>query len=363
MNNNILTKIQNYHDIDEHQKIIDLINQLNSDDLNYELTSLLARAYSNLGSFDKSISLLLSVREEGEYDDLWYSRLAHNNLLNEEFVIAKGLFLNALEINPKNQRVKELLSVCYYLIGKDLCDNNKCDEGLVELYNSLEHASCKVKIYLEIAEVFISLHQYEDALPCLKNVISVEPDNLLACINLAFVYYNCSKFNEALTFYEHAIELDSMVGYHYYNKGRCLFHLSRYEDAVDSYTSAIEIVPTVSDFYFEKGKALVLLNRNVESLICLEKAIEIDPTQISCYYLKSMAQYLLNRYEESLESLNTIIELDSNIFIVYVSKAEILIALEEYNKALECYDIAMSIDPYNETVADSREELLAIIED
>ena len=200
MDNNILTKIQKYHDIDEHQKIIDLIDQSNDNNLDYELTSLLARAYSNLGDFDKSISLLLSVKEDGKYDDIWYSRLAHNHLLKEEFIVAKDLFLNALKINPKNQRVKELLSACYYLIGKELCDNNKCDEGLVELHNSLEHASNKVRIYLEIADIFISLHQYDDAITCLKNVIDVEPDNLLACINLAFTYYNSSMFDEALLY-------------------------------------------------------------------------------------------------------------------------------------------------------------------
>lgn len=68
-------QIETLHDADQHQQIIDLILSLPEGERNYDLTSLLARAYVNLEdpkNWETALDLLLSVEEEGKTDAKWH---------------------------------------------------------------------------------------------------------------------------------------------------------------------------------------------------------------------------------------------------------------------------------------------------
>lgn len=80
----LMKNLENWHDNNEFQKIIDALEEIPPQERDYELTGLLARAYSNLGQigetepFEKSIQLLLSTKEEGRQDPNWFFRMAYS---------------------------------------------------------------------------------------------------------------------------------------------------------------------------------------------------------------------------------------------------------------------------------------------
>ena len=79
----LLSQIDEWHETDEHQKIIDAIEALPQEEWGYELTCLLALAYNNVSpepcewQLEKAVSLLESVREDGKDDARWHYRLGY----------------------------------------------------------------------------------------------------------------------------------------------------------------------------------------------------------------------------------------------------------------------------------------------
>ena len=77
MDEKLYQQIEAWHKADEHQQIIQRVLSIPREEWDYRLTCLLARAYVNTQepeNWDKALSLLLSVEEEGKTDPEWYFR-------------------------------------------------------------------------------------------------------------------------------------------------------------------------------------------------------------------------------------------------------------------------------------------------
>ena len=101
----LLEQINEWHDVDEHQKIINAIEALPREERDYELTCLLARAYNNISDpgdtrLEKAVSLLKSVEEEGKDDPLWNYRLGYALYFLERVEEALPYFRRAAELDP-----------------------------------------------------------------------------------------------------------------------------------------------------------------------------------------------------------------------------------------------------------------------
>ena len=82
----LVEKIRRWHEQDEHQLIIDLLERLPQSQMDYDLTCYLARAYNNLAQpwmnsyqqlLERAVSLLLSVEQQGQQDPVWHYRLGY----------------------------------------------------------------------------------------------------------------------------------------------------------------------------------------------------------------------------------------------------------------------------------------------
>ena len=72
-----IAHLQMLHEQSNHSQIVSLIEAIDGYDSDYQLLSLLARAYNNLEDHEKAISLLKPLEEQGKNDPLWYYRLGY----------------------------------------------------------------------------------------------------------------------------------------------------------------------------------------------------------------------------------------------------------------------------------------------
>lgn len=139
MDQNFYHQLQQWHEDDEFQKIIDAIEALPLGERNYELTCQLARAYNNLGTvgetepYERAVEELLSVREQGEEDPLWHFRLGYAYFYLDREAEALPEFERVLELEPDDGDAKLFLSWCRESLLKG--ENPSCDP---ELYTERE---------------------------------------------------------------------------------------------------------------------------------------------------------------------------------------------------------------------------------
>ena len=116
----LLSQINEWHEVNEHQKIIDAIEALPHDEWGYELTCLLARAYNNVSSepcdwqrhLGKAVSLLESVREDGKDDALWHFRLGYALYFLDREEEALPCFRRAAELDPNDSEALYFIGEC-----------------------------------------------------------------------------------------------------------------------------------------------------------------------------------------------------------------------------------------------------------
>ena len=100
----------------------------------------------------------------------------------------------------------------------------------------------------------------------------------------ALQYYNKGedffidkKFDDALTCYEKAIELEPSDAYYWTLKGLTLYDLEKYQDALVCCNKAIELDPSKARYWNTKSATLSSLEKDQDALVCCNKAIELDP--------------------------------------------------------------------------------------
>lgn len=91
MDETLRGQIDAWTEADEHDKVIDVLGRIQSEDRDFEEAGLLARAYNNLGEYEKALELLDSTGEEGTEDTNWNFRKRVCALLSGQ--IQRGLGL------------------------------------------------------------------------------------------------------------------------------------------------------------------------------------------------------------------------------------------------------------------------------
>ena len=133
----LLRQIDEWHEKNEHKRIINAIEFLPREEWGYELTCLLARAYINKNMFsddclEKAVSLLESVREEGKNDPLWNYRLGSALVFLCRIEEALPYFRRAAELKPDFTDALKFIEECEEAI-KDEEENRESERNEAEL--------------------------------------------------------------------------------------------------------------------------------------------------------------------------------------------------------------------------------------
>ncbi|MDR0767822.1 MAG: DUF4261 domain-containing protein [Methanosarcinales archaeon] len=136
----LLEQIDAWHGNDEQQTIIDEISKIPRNEHDYELTCLLARAYNNIGEHEKALELLLSVKEEGQYDLMWHFRIGYAYYYMDMLEQAEKAFERVLESDPGDNDAREFLKWIQEEIAEGAEIKPKQEENaLEEMIDRLSH--------------------------------------------------------------------------------------------------------------------------------------------------------------------------------------------------------------------------------
>lgn len=188
--------------------------------------------------------------------------------------------------------------------------------------------------------------RYEEAIKYYNYAIEFNSENDTAYNNIGWALIDLERYEEALPYIDKSIEIDPIdASAPYTNKGNALEALERYDEALECYDKAIEIDPEVSFAYYGKGITYLALSRYDEAIESFKKDIELVPNDISAYFFIADILFDQKKYDEAIKNYNKIIMINPDIKIAYLSRAEALFELKEYTKAISSYDKCIKLDP------------------
>ncbi|WP_405083131.1 SMI1/KNR4 family protein [Paenibacillus chitinolyticus] len=103
MKETLTNQLNEWHEEDEHRKIVDLLIAIPDEERDYEAVSLLARAYNNLGLYEEALCQLENIAEAGKEDSLWHYRAGFSLYHLKRYEEAAQAFRKSEELKPGDQ--------------------------------------------------------------------------------------------------------------------------------------------------------------------------------------------------------------------------------------------------------------------
>ncbi len=222
-----------------------------------------------------------------------------------------------------------------------------CDESsILTLVNTL---------YATIAfNKFISIDIISGILPVIPDGFSDDFKLKIYTLVIGITHDSLRRHQEAIGWYDKALEIDPNYVDALNNKGVALGNLGKYEEVITCNDKILKIDPNYVDALNNKGVALGNLGKYEEEIHCYDEVLAIDPNNINPLYNKGTALYNLGKYQEGIEWFDKALKVDPNNVTVLNGKGIALDDLGKYQEAIEWYDKALKVDPNNVTVLNGK---------
>ena len=107
-----MEQLEQWHVQGQYQKIVEAIEAIDPTERGYELTGQLARAYNNLGQYERALTLLLATKNEGQADPNWHFRVGYAYYYSNQRAKAAAYFAHVLDLQPDDADAREYLVLC-----------------------------------------------------------------------------------------------------------------------------------------------------------------------------------------------------------------------------------------------------------
>ena len=145
MKDDLIKFINEFEKEREYQKIITMIEALSDEDKNSKIKLTLAKAYSHMDEFDKTIEILESIKASESNTSIWNYCMGHSYYYLDNPSEAERYLLKALEINPEDKPSNFLLALLYHELG----DIEEPEEAIHYLNKSLNYFNVYSKLDAE----------------------------------------------------------------------------------------------------------------------------------------------------------------------------------------------------------------------
>ncbi len=118
--------------------------------------------------------------------------------------------------------------------------------------------------------------------------------------NRGFDYCQIGKYDQAISDFSKAIEMNPRLAPAYSNRGAAYLYKGQYDRAILDLSKAIEINPWLAHAYNNRGWAYVKKWQFDQAISDFSKTIEIDPRFVEAYFHRAVGYFLVEEYDKSL---------------------------------------------------------------
>jgi tetratricopeptide (TPR) repeat protein len=279
---------------------------------------------------------------------LWYTPTELQKrleLLSSDAALEREYLLQALQVKEKES--EDPREATYWKEYDAATDKNEPALALQAAKKLIAIDNC-AEYWLLQAGCLYDLENYDEALTSFEKAIQLNPSHAIAFICRGEALEKLGRLQEALVSYEKGIELDLANANFWYSKSFVSYNLKHYEEALASYNKAIELGLNNAQVWYARGLVLEELERYEDALASYDKAIELDLDSAYSWTRRAGTLSKLGCHDEALSSLDQALQLDPDspvIRITWRSRGTVLTQMKRYQEGLVSLEKAVEIDP------------------
>ena len=177
-----------------------------------------------------------------------------------------------------------------------------------ELFDKLSEASAeRNKKMLNLAQQYIEVENFTDAVAKLNEYISLDKKNIDAYSLLGYSYLQLKNYDDAINTYNKGIQEVGNDEYLVSGLVDSYFAAQKYTEALDALTPIAESSNN-KEYWFKLGRINEKLLESMNAAEAYEKALEIDENYIRAAYQLGLLKYNESLFEEAIPYLEMVSE-------------------------------------------------------
>ncbi len=170
-------------------------------------------------------------------------------------------------------------------------------------------------------------------------------DDAYAHSNLAMIYKEAKRFDDAVLEYDKAIALKPQFWGAYFDRGNLYRENGKFDLAIADYTKVLKILPGYAQAYANRGTAHFLNGEQHSALLDFNWAIRFDPRAINAINNRAVIYAGQGHFKKAIEDFSRSIALDSQNPSVYFNRGLAYLQSRQADLALADFDYALQLDP------------------
>lgn len=130
---------------------------------------------------------------------------------------------------------------------------------------------------IKYGEDMANAKRYDEALSLFEKATQVDPHNDMAWGDKALMLDKLGKTDEALNSFSNALSIDPNNEITWHNKGLTLIRAKKLRESIDCFDMALKLKENYAKAWYNKGRAYVMLGEGIKAQPCLDKAKKLDP--------------------------------------------------------------------------------------
>ncbi len=132
----------------------------------------------------------------------------------------------------------------------------------------------------------------------------------------------------------------------YYSRGNTRSHLGKFQDAISDYDKAIELNPDFLEAYVNRGNAKIHLNNLQDAIIDYDEAIRLNPKDAEAYNSRGAAKSELDKFlDDAISDFNEAIRLNPEYWEAYYNRGTANETLGNKKDAVADFTKAKKLNP------------------
>lgn len=185
----------------------------------------------------------------------------------------------------------------------------------------------------------------DEAITYYEKAIQLNPTYAGTYNDLGNLFQDKGNIDEAIACYQKALHLNPNFTGAHYNLGDSFQDKGQLDEAIKCYQRAIELDPRFADAYNNLAIALKDKGQIDEAIICCKKAIALNPNLVNAIYNLGNALQDKGQLDEAIEYYQKALQHDSNHIGAYTNLGHVSQSRGQLDKAEMYFRRAMEIKP------------------
>jgi len=270
-----------------------------------------------------------------------YLRLANIYLIQKNFDKTKELCETILkDIDKNNLQALLLLSLILEI-------NDKIDEAITLLSDSLKEKPNNLQIINRLSELYLKKGDYDNAMAYAEKALSINSNAAAARYVKGTVYFIREEYEKASIQFENFFEPPPNYGDVFYKLGLCYLELDKPQQGISELKKMIERYPRYVPAYFTLAYAYMREGWSDEAIALCQKGLELSPNNVKGLEILAKANITTKNFNEAERAYENLIKARPGRVADLLSLASLKINKGEIDEAYEICNEVLKINSKN----------------